>query len=145
MIRRHPGRSGRCSGGILAELLLLTPVLLIFTLGGAELTWTAYTYHFVQTAACEGASFAMARGAACTRGMADCPATPNEIQDYVRALAPGAISSAAITTTTVWTPNRKPGSSVRVTVMYPVFDLEIPSQPPASLSVQSSCSMVISQ
>ncbi|MGH9475118.1 MAG: TadE/TadG family type IV pilus assembly protein [Terriglobales bacterium] len=141
MPRRIPGRSG----GVLIELTLAAPVLLLLILGCAEMAWTAYTYRFVESAACSGARFAMVRGSNCERGSEGCPATSGQIQDFVRTLAPSAIDPAAVTATATWTPNHKPGSSVNVTVLYPFFNLELPSQPPAFLSVQSSCEMVISQ
>ncbi len=128
----------------MVEFALVVPILLTLLLGVVELGWGLYTYHFLESAACQGTRYAIVRGADCTSWASACPASASDVQTFVRSLAPGAIDTSALKVTTTWTPDDTPGSEVSVTVQYN-FSLDVPFVPSAVLAMKSASQMVISQ
>jgi Flp pilus assembly protein TadG len=135
-------------GSVLVEFAIASTVALTMIFGIVDFGRALYTYHLVSNAARGGSRYAIVRGAACT--VSGCPATADQIQTYVRGLAPG-IDPASLTVTTAW-----PGAStcygvsngsgcpVTVTVTYP-FKFIVPMLPQFTMSMSSASTMVISQ
>ena len=72
-----------------------------------------YCYDFVCYSAQQGARYAMVHGTTATQTV-----SATDVTNYVDALVVGVLNSSALTVTTTWTPNEKPGSVVKVVVSY---------------------------
>jgi len=126
---------------VLAEFMLILPVLLLLTFGiveGGRLIWA---YNTVSHAAREGARYAIVHGS-------EYDATTNQtttavdIENYVQSRAAGL---DAVQVSTSWVPDNKAGSVVRVNVQY-TFDTILPLLLPAlkSTVLSATSEMVIS-
>jgi hypothetical protein len=100
-------------------------------------------YHAIGDAARQGTRYAMVRGSACTTWTTACPASATDVQNYVETV-PSGLSAGAMTVTTTWTPNNKPGSTVNVKVQYN-YKFIFPLLPSSTVSMSSDSQMVISQ
>lgn len=135
-------------GSSLIEFALVAVLLLTVIFGIIDVGRALFAYDFVSQAARKATRFAMVRGTACAGLSGGCPATANDIQTYVRSIAPG-LRSSAITATAVCmsgasgTPPCDPGSPVRVTVQY-AFGFVSPFTP-RSWTMRSSSQMTVSQ
>jgi len=129
----------------MVELALTVLVLLTVMFGVVEFSRALYTYHFVSNAAREATRYAMVRGASCTSWGTACPASATDIQNYVKGIVPTGIDPSAITVTTTWNPDNKPGSSVQVTVQYNLHSLFAFLPSSGSRTLTSTSQMVISQ
>ncbi|MDQ6942275.1 MAG: pilus assembly protein [Candidatus Eremiobacteraeota bacterium] len=136
-------------GSALVEFAVASTVALTMIFGIIDFGRGLYTYHLVANAARAGSRYAIVRGSACT--VTGCPATTDQIQTYVRGLAPGVDpnSLAAVTTwpggsTCIGAATNGPGCKVTVTVTYP-FRFIVPLLPGFTMSMSSASTMVISQ
>lgn len=141
---RRAARRRRSAGAAVVEFALAAPVVFALIFGVVEMGLAMYTYHFVASAARQGARYAIVRGADCSSWATACPASADDVQTYVRSLDPGGIDSTSVNVTTSWSPDNSPGSTVTVTVDY-AFGLNVPFITPATLTMQSSAQMVIAQ
>lgn len=137
-------RRQRQSGAAMAEFAVIASVVIMVLVGIMEFGLGLFAYNFTASAANRASRYAIVRGAACTSWAAACPASADDITNYVRSLAPPGIDPGALTVTTVWTPDNAPGSEVSVTVQYN-FPLDIPFIPAAAIPLSSESGMVISQ
>lgn len=136
-------------GSTLVEFAMATTVAMTVLLGVIDCGRALYTYHLVSNAARSATRFAIVRGSGCTAP--GCPATNDDIQTYVRGLAPG-IDPNSLATTTTWAtatgcggaPYQGPGCLVTVHVQYP-FRFIVPLLPGFSMPMSSTSQMIISQ
>jgi Flp pilus assembly protein TadG len=130
-------------GSALVEYALVFILLMTMLLGVAEFGRALYAYHFVSSAAREGARYAMVRG--CTPTTTSCPtaADATSVQDFVKNVPLG-IDASKLSVATTWTPNHKAGSTVSVTTTY-TFNFVFPWVSNATLTMTSTSKMVISQ
>lgn len=139
--RARSGRDQR--GSAVVEFAAAFAMLFLFLFSIMDLSRALYCYHFIADAAREGTRYAMVRGATCTSYSSACPASANDIQNYIEDV-PAGINPQALTVTTTWTPNNSPGSVVQVQVQYsfqPIF----PLVRKGALVMTSSSQVVISQ
>jgi Flp pilus assembly protein TadG len=132
------------------EYGIVLALLLMMLFGLIDFGRALYAYHFVSEAAREGTRYAMVRGSACQSP--GCPASPTDIQNYVKNV-PAGIDAAQLTVTPTWNPNgsanctgpqNAPGCVVEVQVSYN-FNFMLPFLPRSTVVMQSSSEMVISQ
>ncbi|MGH9415581.1 MAG: TadE/TadG family type IV pilus assembly protein [Terriglobales bacterium] len=128
----------------MVEFALVAPLVMALMFGMVEMGLALYTYHFVASAARQGARYAIVRGAKCDSWASACPASASDVQTYVRSLDPGAIDASSLNVTTSWSPDNSPGNRVTVTVQY-AFGLNVPFISAATLTMHSSSQMVVSQ
>jgi Flp pilus assembly protein TadG len=136
-------------GSALVEFAIASTVALTMIFGIIDFARGLYTYHLVSNAARAGSRYAIVHGSACS--VAGCPATSDQIQTYVRGLAPG-IDPSSLTVATTWpgggtncaAGSNDPGCPVTVTVTYP-FKFMIRLLPSFTMSMTSASTMVISQ
>ncbi len=141
---RKFGVAGSDKGSTLLEFALVSIILMTILLGVMEFSRALYSYHFVSNAACEATRYAIVRGADCNSWASACPATAADIQNYVRSITPQGINPSAITVTTTWVPDNKPGSLVKVNVQYK-FSFDLPLLPAGAINMVGDSEMVISQ
>lgn len=141
---RRFGGTGNDKGSTLLEFALVSIILMTMLLGVMEFGRALYSYHFVSNAACEATRYAIVRGADCNSWASACPARAADVQNYVRSIAPQGISPNAITVTTTWVPDHKPGSLVNVNVQYK-FSFDLPLLPAGAINMVGDSEMVISQ
>jgi Flp pilus assembly protein TadG len=136
-------------GTNLVEYAIVLTLLLTTMFGLIDFGRALYAYHFVSNAAREGTRYAVVRGSSCTSP--GCPASSNDIEDYLEN-APG-IDHTQLSVTTTWNPNgspncsvtsNAPGCVVKVQVSYN-FKFMLPFLPKSTVVMQSSSQMVISQ
>lgn len=131
------------------EFAIASTVALTMIFGIIDFGRGLYTYHLVANAARAGSRYAIVHGSACT--VTGCPATSDQIQTYVRGLAPG-VDPNSLTVATTWpgggdcfgATTNGPGCSVTVTVTYP-FRFLVSILPHFTMSMSSASTMVISQ
>ncbi|HEV2741124.1 MAG TPA: TadE/TadG family type IV pilus assembly protein [Candidatus Elarobacter sp.] len=134
-------------GSALVEFAIASTVALTMIFGIVDFGRGLYTYHLVASAARAGSRYAIVHGSACT--VTGCPATSNDIQTYVRGLAPG-IDPNSLTVATTWPGGclggntNGPGCTVTVTVTYP-FKFIVALLPSFRMNMSSASTMVISQ
>jgi len=136
-------------GSALVEFAIASTVALTMIFGIVDFGRGLYTFHLVSNAARAGSRYAIVRGSACA--VAGCPATSDQIQTYVRGLAPG-IDPNSLTVTTTWpggtncnaASTQNPGCPVTVSVTYP-FAFLVRLMPRFSMPMSSSSTMIISQ
>lgn len=141
---RRFGGAGSDNGSTLLEFALVSIILMTILLGVMEFSRTFYSYHFVSNAAGEATRYAIVRGADCNSWASACPASAADVQNYVRSIAPQGINPNAITVTTTWVPDNKPGSLVKVNVQYR-FSFDLPLLPAGAINMAGDSEMVISQ
>ena len=104
--RSHPAQA-------MAEFaLVLTPCLTLF-FGIINFALALYCYDFVCYSAQQGVRYATVHGSTAITVVA-----ASDVQTYVRALVVGVMKTSAMTVTTTWAPDNKPGSVVTVVVSY---------------------------
>lgn len=136
-------------GSALVEFAIASTIALTMIFGIIDFGRGLYTYHLVANAARAGSRYAIVRGSACT--VTGCPATSDQIQTYVRGLAPG-VDPSSLAVVTAWpggagcigAANNGPGCTVTVTVTYP-FRFIVPLLPHFTMSMSSASTMIISQ
>src|SRR5277367_2412628 len=105
-------RSSR-PGQVMAEFaLVLTPCLTLFS-GIINFALALYCYDFVCYSAQQAVRYATVHGSTATT-----VASSSSITSYVDGLVVGVLNTGALTVTTTWAPNNKPGSVVTVVVTY---------------------------
>jgi Flp pilus assembly protein TadG len=110
-LRNAARRSDR--GQAMAEFaLVLTPCLALF-FGIINFALALYCYDFVCYSAQQAVRYATVHGSTATT-----IATSSSMTSYVDGLVVGVLSTNAMTVTTTWSPNNKPGSVVTVQVSY---------------------------
>lgn len=141
-------------GSTLVEFALVFILLMTMLLGIAGFGHALYAYHFVSNVAREATRWAIVNGSTCASdGSCAAPATPSDIDAYVKSLAPPGITPANITTTVTYpvvagqpivcaTTNNAPGCTVDVQVSYP-FTFIFPLLPTNPITMSSSSEMVI--
>ena len=92
--------------------LVLTPCLTLF-FGIINFALALYCYDFVCYSAQQGVRYATVHGSTATTVVSS-----TDVQNYVNALVVGVLKTSALTVTTTWAPNNKPGSVVTVVVSY---------------------------
>ncbi len=134
MLRAERGARGSAIVGSVFNLL----VYLTLLLGFAGMGWAIYVYNQVSKLAREGTQYAMVRGYTSPN-----PATTADIRNFVRSRASGLDPQELIVLPT-WTPDNRPGSVVKVQVVYVLYPLGslVPQQP---VTFESSSQMVISR
>jgi len=104
--RRHPAQA-------MAEFaLVLTPCLTLF-FGVINFALALYSYDFVCYSAQQAVRYATVHGSTATT-----VASSTDVHNYVNALVVGVLKTSAMTVTTTWAPDNKPGSLVTVVVSY---------------------------
>src|SRR5579859_343491 len=93
-------RLNRQAGSTLVEFALVFILFMTMLLGIAGFGHALYAYHFVSESAREATRWAIVNGSTCASD-ASCsaPATPTDIDTYVKSLAPPGITASNITTT----------------------------------------------
>src|SRR5687767_3857600 len=119
-------------GAVLVEFVLVSLILMFTIIGIIEFGRAVWTHNSIGHAAREGARWAIVRGNESGR-VADTAA--------VRAHVFTRVGVRPLTVTTVWSPNKNPGSTVTVTVQHS-FRAVVPIVPQITLSSRSR--MVIS-
>jgi Flp pilus assembly protein TadG len=100
-------------GQAMAEFaLVLTPCLALF-FGIINFALALYCYDFVCYSAQQAVRYATVHGSTATT-----IATSSSMTSYVDGLVVGVLSTNAMTVTTTWSPNNKPGSVVTVEITY---------------------------
>lgn len=125
-------------GASIIEFGLVVLVFYTFVFGIMDFGRALYNYHFVSHAAREATRYAIVHGADSIA-----PATAADIAQYVKNITPQGIDPSAVTVSTTWSPNNKPGSNVRVEVK-DNFHFIMPLLLTAKLPMASSSQMVIS-
>jgi len=92
--------------------LVLTPCLTLF-FGVINFALALYCYDFVCYSAQQAVRYATVHGSTATT-----VASSSSITSYVDGLVVGVLNTGALTVTTTWAPNNKPGSVVTVVVTY---------------------------
>ncbi len=108
-LTRRRGEQGQT---MLESALVLIPFLLLI-FGSIEFGAALFAANFVSYAAGEGARYAIVHGSA-----SPSPATATAVSAYVKGLAVGIPGANALTVTTTWPTDNKPGSLVKVKVQY---------------------------
>ncbi len=104
--RSHPGQA-------MAEFaLVITPCLMLF-FGVINFALALYCYDFVCYSAQQAVRYATVHGSTAVTAV-----TSSSVQSYVNGLVVGVLNTGAMTVTTTWSPNNKPGSVVTVAVTY---------------------------
>jgi Flp pilus assembly protein TadG len=149
MLRARIGSGEAERGSAMVEFAIASTVALTLIFGIIDFGRALYTYHLVSNAARLGSRYAMVRGSACAAS--GCPTDANQIQTYVRSLAPG-VDPSVLAVATSWSPtpgcvsagNNGQGCLVTVQVTYP-FSFIVPLMPNLKLPLTSASTMVISQ
>ena len=118
--------------------LVITPMLLLF-FAIINFAFALYAYEFVSDSAQQAVRYAIVHGTTATQ-----TASTSDIQNYVRGLVSGILDKNALTVTTTWLPDQKPGSRVTVVVTYNYKPLT-KMFPTATLALTRTAAMVISQ
>jgi Flp pilus assembly protein TadG len=104
--RSHPAQA-------VAEFaLVITPCLTLF-FGIINFALALYCYDFVCYSAQQAVRYATVHGSTATTIVSS-----SDVTNYVHTLVVGVLSTSAMTVTTTWSPNNKPGSIVTVAVSY---------------------------
>ena len=116
-------RRKRDSGVALLEFSLAMFTVLLLFFGIIDIGRALFAYDWVSDAARQATRFAMVRGSDCSGLSGGCPASADNIHDYVTGLATGLDSSQVTVTSecvggTSPTLPCDPKASVRVTVQY---------------------------
>src|SRR6202167_1872032 len=104
--RSHPGQA-------MAEFaLVLTPCLALF-FGVINFALALYCYDFVCYSAQQAVRYATVHGSTLPGFVSS-----TDVKNYVNTLVVGVLNTSAMTVTTTWSPDNKPGSVVTVSVSY---------------------------
>ena len=113
--RRRIRAAIRCShpGQAVAEFaLVITPCLTLF-FGVINFALALYCYDFVCYSAQQAVRYATVHGSTATSIVSS-----TDVTNYVHTLVVGVLNTSAMTVTTTWSPDNKPGSIVTVNVSY---------------------------
>jgi Flp pilus assembly protein TadG len=158
-------------GGGLVEFFISAWLLLISVFGMLEFGMGMYAYHFVSSAAQQGARYAIVRGAhwttACSTSAPpkfsmtyDCKAASADVSNYVKSLTSMGLSSGSVNASATWpgtTPDcasscsacssstENPGCMVQVQVTYSFNFLPLSFLPRTALSLSSNAEKVIQE
>jgi Flp pilus assembly protein TadG len=156
-------------GTELVEFAFTALLLLAVVFGVIQFAMAMYAYHFASSAAQLGARYAIVRGANWTTSCSTspppnfsmsygCEASNSDVQNYVKSLVSGGLSSANVSATTTWpatTPDctssctacssssESQGCLVNVQVTYSFNFLPMRIFPQATLSLKSTAEQVI--
>ena len=138
-------RFEREEGAALVEFALSSVVLFMTLFGLMAVCTTLYSYVFVAEAAREASRYALVRGSSCV-GFSDCGIDSAGLNTYVKNLSYPGINKGNLNASATFTPDKKPGSVVSVTVNYNLA-LNIPFWPKTGRAMQlsSTSQMTISQ
>lgn len=103
-------------GSSMVEFSLVFIVLLTLVLGIFEIGRTIWNYNTLSYAVRQGTRYASVHS---DMGDSNYSVTPNPIDNVVFTNAPG-LDPDLLTVTKTWTPDNSPGSSVEITVSYPI-------------------------
>ncbi len=92
--------------------LVLTPCLALF-FGVINFALALYCYDFVCYSAQQAVRYATVHGSTAVTVV-----SATDVHNYVNTLVVGVLNTAAMTVTTTWAPNNKPGSIVTVAISY---------------------------
>jgi Flp pilus assembly protein TadG len=92
--------------------LVLTPCLALF-FGVINFALALYCYDFVCYSAQQAVRYATVHGST-----APTIVSSTDVKNYVNTLVVGVLNTSAMTVTTTWSPDNKPGSVVTVSVSY---------------------------
>jgi Flp pilus assembly protein TadG len=123
-------------GQTFAEFMMVVLPTIGLIFGIVSFAMTVYTYSFLSNAARDAVRYAIVHGSKSTS-----PATSDVIQTFVRNEAQG-LKASAISVSTSWNPDNRPGSTVNVQVSYsyqPFYPFNS-----VTLPLSSSAQMVIS-
>ncbi|HKT12794.1 MAG TPA: TadE/TadG family type IV pilus assembly protein [Terriglobia bacterium] len=126
-------------GSAVLEFGLVVVMFFMFVFGVMDFGRALYTYHFVSNAACEATRYAIVRGSSSTE-----PVTASDIQAYVKSITPEGVDPNQLTITTTWSPDKNPGSTVKVQVS-DNFQFMTPVLASYQMNFSDSSQMVISQ
>jgi Flp pilus assembly protein TadG len=150
-------RLKRQKGGTLVEFALVVILLLTMFFGIAGFGHALYAYHFVSNVAREATRWAIVNGSTCaTDSSCTAPATPTDIDTFVKNHAPEGIDPSKISTVVTFNPAGSnppaicatagnadaPGCTVEVTVNYN-FKFIFPFIRSTPLPMSSTSQMVI--
>jgi Flp pilus assembly protein TadG len=143
-------------GASAAEFAISASVMFTMLIGIMKICLAIYTYHYVSEVAREGSRYAMVRGSSCSGFPSACPATSDNVQNYVRSLHYPGITPSLLTVTTSWatypvgkpcTPSatcNNPSDLVTVNASY-AFPLNIPGMASKTYTMSSTSKMVIAR
>lgn len=97
-------------GSALVEGALVLTILLLMVFGMIQFSYVVFGYNAVVYSARAGTRYAAVHGSS-----SPSPCTAATVQTQVLNQLPG-VPASAVTVTTTWSPDNKPGSTVRVTV-----------------------------
>jgi Flp pilus assembly protein TadG len=142
----HKSRA-RERGNALLEFAISVSTILLVLFGAIDLGRAAFAYDWVSDAARQATRFAMVRGQSCSGLSGGCPATTQNVSDYVNSIADGIDTSQVNVTTqcavgaTISSPPCAATANVTVRVQY-TFKFLSPLAP-SSWSMQSSSERVV--
>ena len=130
---RERQRGDARRGATMVEFALSATILFLLAFGAFEISRAIWTFSTISYAAKEGVRYAMIHGADNAGVSANGTAltqtdVEDDIEDVVKDAAPGLNRNSLIIRTT-WTPNNSPGSTVRVSVEYPLQVMFSPLTP----------------
>jgi Flp pilus assembly protein TadG len=145
-------------GATLIEVAVSFALMIALIVTIFQISLALYASHFVADAAREATRYAIVRGSSsCSNSpnLTNCNATAEQIKSWVRNLGYPGIDPQRLNATTTWpsggvdcypsaSPCNNPGSLVNVVVTYE-FPLSIPFWKSATINLQSTSQMVISQ
>lgn len=103
---------------VAVESAIVLPILLTVVLGIIVGSFAVFIYQETAALAREGARYASVHGAYYTESTAKPPTPDSEIYDNAIAPYMVGMDPANLSYSVTWTPNRRPGSYVSVTVTY---------------------------
>ncbi len=125
------------SGQSLAELSIVLVLFLVLTFGIVDAGRLIFAYNAVSAGAREGVRWAVVRGATSPLGTA----TKDDIAAFVQSRTVGTTVGVDAT----WPTDKKPGSTVAVTVTSPFSPIAPFPLVPKTITLSSTSSMVISR
>ena len=137
---RHLERTGHFSqrGSVIVEsaLCLLAFLMVVFAI--MDFSRAVSAYNILSGAAREGTRYAVVHGK-----YSGAVASSSDVSNSVKKWALG-LNPQSLTTTTTWTPDNKPGSTVKVQVVYSFSPLT-PAMPKKAFTLKATSQMVILQ
>ena len=138
MMAHRTARADARRGSTLVESAVVATGFVIFLAGVMEFGRIGFAYNEVSFAAQRAARFAAVRGS--TSGH---PASSTDVQNEALVYSV-ALDTTKLTVTTTWTPDNKPGSSVKVKVAYNFVTPLVPISK-ATIALQATAQEVITQ
>jgi Flp pilus assembly protein TadG len=97
----------------MAEFALIAIPCLMLFFGIMNFAMALYCYDFVGYSAQQATRYAIVHGATATQTV-----SASDVQNYVNGMVAGVLDTTLLTVNTTWSPDKKPGSVVTVTVGY---------------------------